>query len=61
KNHQLIPLSNMATLVPQFEANVISHFQQANSASLEGVLLPGVSMGQAVDDNRRSIREPLRH
>ncbi len=59
KNQQLIPLGNMATLVPQFEANVISHFQQANSASLEGVLLPGVSMGQAVNTLQKLATEHL--
>ena len=45
----LVPLANFVSLVPQFEANLISHFQQANAASIEGVPLPGVSMGKVVE------------
>jgi multidrug efflux pump len=49
KNQNLIPLSNFVSLKPQYEPNALTHFQQANSSSLDGVLRPGVSMGQAID------------
>jgi multidrug efflux pump len=48
QNRQAIPLSNFVSLVPKFETNVIAHFQQANSATLEGVPMPGVSMGEVI-------------
>lgn len=44
-----IPLSNFVHLKPVYEPNALTHFQQANSSSLEGVLRPGVSMGQAIE------------
>lgn len=46
QNQQLVPLANFIHLKPIIEPNVISHFQQANSAVIEGVPLPGISIGQ---------------
>jgi multidrug efflux pump len=46
---KLVPLANFVKLIPKIEPNLISHFQQANSASLEGVPLPGISIGKIMD------------
>lgn len=43
-----IPLTHLIHLKTHFEPNALTHFQQANSSSLDGVLMPGVSMGEAV-------------
>ncbi len=44
-----IPLSTIAHLVTRTEPESLNHFQQLNSAMIEGVPAPGVSLGQALD------------
>jgi multidrug efflux pump len=55
----LIPLSNFIHLKPIYEPNAITHFQQASSSSLDGVLRPGVTMGQAIDTLKLIAKDVL--
>ncbi|MHB8428736.1 MAG: efflux RND transporter permease subunit [Acidiferrobacterales bacterium] len=44
----LIPLSTLVTLHTQVEPEFLPQFQQLNSATVEGVMAPGVTMGRAL-------------
>ena len=46
---KLVPLSTVAKVEIRSQPNRLPQFNQMNSATLSGVLLPGVTMGQAVD------------
>jgi multidrug efflux pump len=45
---KMIPLSTIMSMKQVVEPNSLTRFQQLNSATIEGVLAPGVTMGQAV-------------
>ena len=45
----LVPLSTVASISIRPQPNKLPQFNQMNSATLSAVLLPGVTMGQAVD------------
>lgn len=45
---QLIPLSTLVTTRTQVEPEFLPQFQQLNSATVEGVMAPGVTLGQAL-------------
>jgi multidrug efflux pump len=44
-----VPLATIARVVTQTEPESINHFQQLNSATIQGVAAPGVTMGTAMD------------
>ncbi|MGQ8365449.1 efflux RND transporter permease subunit [Glaciecola sp. 1036] len=46
---ELIPLSTVVDVKVQPQANQLPQFNQMNAVTLSGVLLPGVTMGQAVE------------
>ncbi|UMO87054.1 efflux RND transporter permease subunit [Pectobacterium sp. PL64] len=46
---RLVPLSTVVDVQVQPQANRLPQFNQMNAVTLSGVLLPGVTMGQAVD------------
>lgn len=46
---RLVPLSTVAHIEIRPQPNILPQFNQMNSATLSAVLLPGVTMGQAVD------------
>jgi multidrug efflux pump len=48
KSGQNIQMSTIAHLVTKAEPESINHFQQLNSATIEGVPAPGVSLGKAM-------------
>lgn len=50
---QMVPLANLIDLKPRYEPNNIPHFQQANAATIQGVLLPGIPMGKAIAELQR--------
>lgn len=54
-----IPLSHLIHIKTRFEPNALTHFQQANSSSIDGVLMPGVSMGEAVQDLQHLAQKML--
>jgi multidrug efflux pump len=43
-----VPLSTIAHITTQTEPESINHFQQLNSATIQGVVAPGVTMGEAM-------------
>lgn len=47
-NKDSIPLSTFVTLQLNAQPNSLTHFQQLNSAGIEGVLTPGVTIGQGL-------------
>lgn len=46
---RMVPLATVVDVEVQPQANRLPQFNQMNSVTLSGVLLPGVTMGQAVD------------
>ena len=45
----MVPLSTVVHFSTAVKPETISHFQQANSATIQGVAMPSVSQGQALD------------
>lgn len=45
---KLVPLSTIVTLRMKTEANQLMHFQQINAATLSGIMMPGVSITDAL-------------
>lgn len=45
---QMVPLSTVVTLANDVEPNRLTQFQQLNSANIQGVMLPGVTLGDAL-------------
>lgn len=46
---ELVSLATVVNVQKRQQANLLPQFNQMNSATISGVLLPGVTMGQAVD------------
>lgn len=44
-----VPLSTVISVKSIVEPNALTQFQQLNSATLQGVMMPGKSMGQVID------------
>jgi multidrug efflux pump len=44
----LVPLSTIATVTTKTVPEALTHFQQLNSATIQGVAMPGVSQGDAL-------------
>jgi multidrug efflux pump len=53
----MIPASTIAHLTFQTVPESINHFQQLNSATIQGVIGPGVSLGQALQFMRDTLQE----
>ena len=47
-NTHMVPLSTIITPVSLTQPNAISHFQQLNSATIQGVMKPGFTIGQGL-------------
>jgi multidrug efflux pump len=45
---QMVPLSTVATLSSKTQPNEMSHFQQLNSATIKGVMMPGKTLGEGL-------------
>ncbi|GGI92906.1 multidrug resistance protein [Legionella impletisoli] len=48
-NNTMVPLSTIVEPSSRTQPNALSHFQQLNSATIQGVMMPGVSLGQALN------------
>lgn len=48
-NGTMVPLSTVVTPIEKTQPNAITHFQQLNSATIQGVMRPGTTLGQALD------------
>ncbi len=44
----MVPISTVVTPKDKIQPNAVSHFQQLNSATLQGVTMPGVTLGQGL-------------
>lgn len=44
----MVPLSTIATPVEKVQPNALSHFQQLNAATIQAVMMPGVTLGQGL-------------
>ena len=54
-----IPLSTIATVRTTTIPESLNHFQQLNSATIQAVPMPGVTLGQALDSLRALAKETL--
>lgn len=45
---QMVPLSTIITPVERTQPNAMSHFQQLNAATIQGVMMPGTTIGQGL-------------
>ncbi|WP_367605899.1 efflux RND transporter permease subunit [Legionella sp. W05-934-2] len=45
---QMVPLSTVVNLKQETQPNELSHFQQLNAATIQGVMMPGVTLGQGI-------------
>ena len=54
-----IPLSTVVTLKSSVVPESLNHFQQLNSATISGVPMPGVTLGQALETMQRLAKESL--
>jgi multidrug efflux pump len=55
----MIPVSTIAHLKNTVVPESINHFQQLNSATISGVLTPGISLGQALDSLKTIAKDLL--
>lgn len=46
---QMVPLSTIVTPVSKIKPNSLTHFQQLNSATIQGVMMPGTTLGQGIE------------
>lgn len=44
----MVPLSTVVELVAKTQPNQVSHFQQLNSATIQGVMMPGKTLGEGL-------------
>lgn len=47
-NGTMVPLSTVVTPKAKVQPNAVSHFQQLNAATINGVLMPGTTLGQGL-------------
>lgn len=45
----MVPISTVITPMEKTKPNAITHFQQLNSATINAVMMPGVTLGQGLD------------
>lgn len=47
-NDEMVPLSTVITPIQKIQPNAVSHFQQLNSATIQAVMVPGLTLGQGL-------------
>ncbi len=55
----MVPLSTVVSFNTAVQPETINHFQQANSATIQGVALPFVSQGEALDSLKQLAQRTL--
>jgi multidrug efflux pump len=55
----MVPLSTVVQLKKEVKPETINHFQQANSATIQGVALPFVAQGQALENLKQLAQQTL--
>jgi len=58
-SQELVPLSSVVTLEQTIEPSTRTQFQQLNSLTLEGIMAPGVTLGNALGFLENTAREVL--
>lgn len=58
-NGSSVPLSAVATLKRKVVPQAINHFQQLNAATISGVPMPGVTLGEAIHAMQKIAKENL--
>ena len=58
-NGNMVPLSTIVTPVETIQPNAITHFQQLNSAIIQGVMRPGTTLGQAIHFLNQAAKDSL--
>ncbi|MDF1684188.1 MAG: efflux RND transporter permease subunit [Legionellaceae bacterium] len=58
-NGTMVPLSTVVTPVEKTQPNAITHFQQLNSTTIQGMMRPGTTLGQALDFLQNSAKNSL--
>jgi multidrug efflux pump len=53
---QPVPLSNLVTFKTEVDPNALTQYNQLNSATFQAVPMPGVTMGQAVNELEKIAR-----
>ena len=47
-NGAMVPISTVVTAIKKTEPNAVSHFQQLNAATIQGVLMPGTTLSEGL-------------
>jgi multidrug efflux pump len=47
-NGAMIPLSTIVKPMPVIKPNAVTHFQQLNAATIQGIMMPGTTLGQGL-------------
>lgn len=55
----MVPLATVVSPVQKTEPNALSHFQQLNSATIQGVMMPGNTLGQGLAFLQKAAVEVL--
>ena len=58
-NGSMIPLSTIVTPVSTTRPNAVSHFQQLNAATIQGILMPGITLGQGLSFLAEAAKDVL--
>lgn len=59
QNDSMVPLSAITKVVEKTMPNELSHFQQLNSAIIQGIMMPGVTLGQGLSFLEHAANEVL--
>ena len=55
----MVPLSTIVTPVGSTKPNALTHFQQLNSATIQGVMMPGTTLGQGISFLQEAANDVL--
>jgi multidrug efflux pump len=58
-NNIMVPLSTVVTPVKKTQPNAITHFQQLNAATIQGVMVPGTTLGEGLNFLQEAAQEVL--
>ncbi|MDR3441776.1 MAG: efflux RND transporter permease subunit [Legionella sp.] len=58
-NGTMVPLSTVVTAVEKTAPNAATHFQQLNSATLQGIMMPGKTLGEGLRFFQEAANETL--
>ncbi len=58
-DNTMVPLSTIVTPVEKTQPNAITHFQQLNSATIQGVMTPGTTLGEGLSFLQEAAKDVL--